>query len=1075
MPNSLSDLHTLHAWEDNQITERCTQGEYAGKVLQFKLVDKDGAIDLTNCIVQYAVTRPDKTEDLLDCTVDNGIVKCNLTYSVTSISGLVHGEVRVIGSNNSGTIKFYGVNLRVYKGVSDEAVEQSDEFTALIAALQKVVSITPDPDSENTYVVRLDDSIVQNGLNPVASGVIYDYLQGNYRQISFAHENNESSYDDGGVYIDDATDIKKMYYVRNSNGARVGIIFCVQTPGYNYASQVKIDAYGNITTRAKTKESGESDYTWKSWTPVGTTRNIQDYAVTTPKLADGAVTSDKIDASVVTRGIIYDFVTALTALDSTITDNGTKPVASGTLKNYLEGSFQDYLVERFTKRIYAHETHSSGYDADTNPVNTYDDGGVYIDDATDIGTLYIIKTGTPPNNEMRCGILFCASTTAFNYATQIALYHNDSFKYRCRHSNGVWDESWTSIELQRNKDSYDSTDLTYFGISDNEGKYPNSKSLHKFIEANAQAIINSIVLGYDSLTIDKEYNIEKDKIQDYIKLSGTAPESEDDIPSGYTSDDYKDYASDTSYVDSVFDIGDTVYGSEAHGRPNKTIVYTVPEGSTTIEFIDTVTGRKWREPVTSPQYIQNLIPNHIYVFRFLDSNGVILQARTAKATGKIRMINAGGDTFNIRDIGGWDAHNWDNSNNYSKCGTLKYEVLYRGGELNDSISISSEQQEFFRNALGIRDEIDIREEDQNDSPSKEELVCSLGVGVSYLNQKIKNYSFTSGGSTSVFTDYANYKDVATVIKRIAKDIVENKPIYLHCKAGADRTGMICLFVEAICGVKRDDIDRDYELTAFSKEYKNSSWSRIRRKRNQSFGSYYNPLKDVVAGVNALTDGTNFNDKVVRFLLRTGVTIDEINAIRFGLIDGNPTALADPYSEATITKNLSHVFIDNEVTSVKLYQPFEANLTVEDWYKLNYGSTTSYEITMGGTDITSNCVNGKIRIERVTGNITIKAIAIDNEARIINSCSSKVISATIPSSGWSNNAQSLNLSSIYTVTNKTKVDIEADDTVLEQLSIDGCEGIYVENNNGTLTVKAIANSPTANITVQLVVYEVETLS
>ena len=180
MPNSLSDLHTLHAWEDNQITERCTQGEYAGKVLQFKLVDKDGAINLSNCLVQYAVTRPDKTEDLLDCTVDNGVVKCNLTYSATSISGLVHGEVRVIGSNNSGTIKFYGVNLRVYKGVSDEAAEQSDEFTALVAALQKVVSITPNPDSENTYVVRLDDSIVQNGLNPVASGVIYDYLNGNF-------------------------------------------------------------------------------------------------------------------------------------------------------------------------------------------------------------------------------------------------------------------------------------------------------------------------------------------------------------------------------------------------------------------------------------------------------------------------------------------------------------------------------------------------------------------------------------------------------------------------------------------------------------------------------------------------------------------------------------------------------------------------------------------------------------------------------------------------------------------------------------------------------------------------------
>ena len=113
--------------------------------------------------------------------------------------------------------------------------------------------------------------------------------------------------------------------------------------------------------------------------------------------------------------------------------------------------------------------------------------------------------------------------------------------------------------------------------------------------------------------------------------------------------------------------------------------------------------------------------------------------------------------------------------------------------------------------------------------------------------------------------------------------------------------------------------------------------------------------------------------------------------------------------------------------------------------------------------------------KLTGNITIKAIAIDNEARIINSCSSKVISVTIPSSGWSNNAQSLNLSSIYTVTNKTKVDIEGDNTVLEQLVIDDCEGIYVENNNGSLTIKAITNAPTESIAVQLVVYEVEDLN
>ena len=170
MPNSLSELHVLHAWEDNQITERCTQGEFGSKILQFKLIDKDGDIDLSNCIVQYAVIRPDKTEDLLNCIVQNGVVKCNITYSVTSVSGLAHGEIRVIGNNNSGIVKFYGVNLRVYNGVSDEVIEQSDEFSALSSALLTVngltgVYVTPEMYGAKGDGVTDDTQYVESALN----------------------------------------------------------------------------------------------------------------------------------------------------------------------------------------------------------------------------------------------------------------------------------------------------------------------------------------------------------------------------------------------------------------------------------------------------------------------------------------------------------------------------------------------------------------------------------------------------------------------------------------------------------------------------------------------------------------------------------------------------------------------------------------------------------------------------------------------------------------------------------------------------------------------------------------------
>lgn len=119
------------------------------------------------------------------------------------------------------------------------------------------------------------------------------------------------------------------------------------------------------------------------------------------------------------------------------------------------------------------------------------------------------------------------------------------------------------------------------------------------------------------------------------------------------------------------------------------------------------------------------------------------------------------------------------------------------------------------------------------------------------------------------------------------------------------------------------------------------------------------------------------------------------------------------------------------------------------------------------------INDVIKTNHITdGNVTEQKLSADVQAKINKNTG--IYSYTIPASGWNDNAQTLDLSSVYTVTNNTKVDTEGDSTVIEQLVIDDCGGIYVENNNGTLTIKAIGNAPTANITVQFVVYEVENL-
>ena len=184
---SYDRVYTMYAWRDNNVRLVLTQGEGATtldgtaariKAPRFQLRDDQGVMDLSSSpVISLALTRPDKSEDLLACTIidaTNGIISCPITASATAIAGQAVGEIRL--SSTNGTIKFFGVHALIYDGVSNSAAAQSTQFSALVDALQKVATV--DPDGSNT--VTLDSAIVENGTNPVASGVIYDYLNGNF-------------------------------------------------------------------------------------------------------------------------------------------------------------------------------------------------------------------------------------------------------------------------------------------------------------------------------------------------------------------------------------------------------------------------------------------------------------------------------------------------------------------------------------------------------------------------------------------------------------------------------------------------------------------------------------------------------------------------------------------------------------------------------------------------------------------------------------------------------------------------------------------------------------------------------
>ncbi len=145
---------------------------------------------------------------------------------------------------------------------------------------------------------------------------------------------------------------------------------------------------------------------------------------------------------------------------------------------------------------------------------------------------------------------------------------------------------------------------------------------------------------------------------------------------------------------------------------------------------------------------------------------------------------------NIRDIGG---RNTDSGK------TVKEGLLFRGSALDCYLEAEEKGLEFLSENLKIKTDLDLRSESQIDK---------------YVSP-IKNAKHR-------FIPIAAYSEIDTAderekIGKIFKVLADSAsyPVYLHCIAGADRTGTVAFLLEALLGVGKKDIAYDYELTSLS--------------------------------------------------------------------------------------------------------------------------------------------------------------------------------------------------------------------------------------------------------------------
>lgn len=209
----------------------------------------------------------------------------------------------------------------------------------------------------------------------------------------------------------------------------------------------------------------------------------------------------------------------------------------------------------------------------------------------------------------------------------------------------------------------------------------------------------------------------------------------------------------------------------------------------------------------------------------------------------IRFIKIDG-VLNVRDIGG---------------NKIRQGLVYRGSDIGFQYKITEKGKETFLDELKIKTEIELRKEMAGDTKSP------AGETVNYKHLPYRPYKEV--------LEEEHRKGICDIMSFLSDE--DNYPVYIHCLGGADRTGMIAIFLRALANESDDIIHLDYEMTSLSQyAYGIAEGANAKGFRSRNH-SYYTEFMDML---DKYAPGDTLSKKVKAFLLDCGVTNDCIEKI-----------------------------------------------------------------------------------------------------------------------------------------------------------------------------------------------------
>ena len=238
-------------------------------------VTKDGeAVSLSGLTIKYDATIAGfLAEQDASGSVSGGKIRIPITRNMTALPGTLKIDVKM----KSGTEVLYTqtVTMIVDKSVIDDSTIIDFDGTTIGGRLNALESGFQDV---KQVVIAL------NGKFPLDADDIKDNEVMKVESISASA-------------VDSAVKNYVAYNVLLEG--RSNLMFCINS-GTNLRAQVRFDTLGYMKYRSQTKHDDVWD-DWTAWSPIASTMNIADGAVTAAKIANGAVTNAKLANGAVAR------------------------------------------------------------------------------------------------------------------------------------------------------------------------------------------------------------------------------------------------------------------------------------------------------------------------------------------------------------------------------------------------------------------------------------------------------------------------------------------------------------------------------------------------------------------------------------------------------------------------------------------------------------------------------------------------------------------------------------------------------------------------------------------------------